>query len=54
MITTVGDPPFPAAFTEAGTMVAKMEHIWHTARRYARQHGYEYTGSYGVIGVAPT
>ena len=53
-IIRVGTPPFPAKLLESGRMIAKIEHIWHSARRYARQHGYEYTSSYGVIGVAPT
>lgn len=53
-IQLVGDPPFPATQNEGGTMVSKVEHIWHSARRYANQHGYQYDSSYGVIGVAPT
>jgi hypothetical protein len=54
VIVTVGDPPFPAALTEAGTMLAKMEHVWHAARRYAKRHGHRYDQSYGVVDVAPT
>jgi hypothetical protein len=53
-IVLVGSPPFPAAQLESGQMLAKMEHIWHAARRWAQQNGYEYTSTYGVIGVAPT
>jgi hypothetical protein len=49
----VGDPPFPAKEIE-GRMIAKVEHIWHSVRRWAKQNGYQYTSSYGVIGVAPT
>ena len=54
MITLQGNPPFPAFLTEHGTMLAKMEHIWHSARRWAKQHGHKYDSTYGVIGVAPT
>lgn len=53
MIIKIGVPPFPAKQTESG-YIAKIEHIWHSARRYAKLHGFEYTSSYGVIGVAPT
>ena len=53
MIIRIGSPPFPAKQTEFG-YTAKIEHVWHSARRYAKLHGYEYVSSYGVIGVAPT
>jgi hypothetical protein len=53
-VVVVGNPSLPAKLLESGRMIAKMEHIWHAARRYAKQHGYEYTSSYGVIGIAPT
>lgn len=53
MIIKIGTPPFPAAQTEFG-YVAKIEHVWHSARRYAKSNGYEYVNSYGVINVAPT
>jgi len=53
-IVLVGSPPFPAAQLESGRLLAKMEHIWQAARRWAQQNGYEYTSTYGVIGVAPT
>lgn len=52
-VVLVGNPPFPAKEME-GRMIAKVEHIWHSARRYAKQNGYQYTSSYGVVGVAPT
>jgi hypothetical protein len=51
-VVLVGDPPFPAKETD-GRMVAKVEHVWHAARRYANRHGYRYTSSYGVVRVAP-
>jgi hypothetical protein len=53
MIIKLGDPPFPVAQVD-GRYVAKLEHVWHAARRYAKRHGYAYTSSYGVVGVAPT
>lgn len=53
MIITLGDPPFPVAIGN-GQFIAKLEHVWHSARRYAKRHGYQYTSSYGVVGVAPT
>lgn len=54
MIVKLGIPPLPAAQTENGTFLAKIEHLWHSAKRYAQINGYEYDNSYGVIGVAPT
>ena len=54
MAIKLGSPPLPAVQTEHGTFLAKMEHVWHSAGRYAELHGYEYDNSYGVIGVAPT
>lgn len=53
MILKLGDPPFPVTVSE-GRCSAKLEHVWHSARRYAKRHGHQYTSSYGVIGVAPT
>ena len=53
-IVLVGNPPLPAAKLESGRMLAKMEHLWQAARRWAKQNGYEYTSTYGVVGVAPT
>ena len=52
-IVLVGNPPFPAKAV-GSCMVAKVEHIWHSARRWAKQNGYKYVASYGVEGVAPT
>lgn len=52
-IILVGNPPFPVKEV-GGRMIAKMEHIWHSARRWAKAHGYKYSPSYGVEGVAPT
>ena len=54
MILKLGDPPFPAKQTEDGRFIAKLEHVWHAARRYAKRHGYKYDDSYGVINIAPT
>ena len=53
MIIKIGSPPFPAAQTKFG-YTAKIEHVWHSARRWAKLHGYRYENSYGVIDVAPT
>lgn len=53
MILKLGDPAFPVALVE-GRFTAKVEHVWHAARRYANRYGYFYTSSYGVEGVAPT
>ena len=53
MIIRIGSPPFPAAQTESGC-TAKIEHVWHSARRWAKIHNYGYENSYGVIGIAPT
>jgi hypothetical protein len=53
MIIRIGKPPFPAKRTELG-YVAKIEHIWHSARRWAKINGYRYEPSYGVVDVAPT
>lgn len=52
MILKLGDPPLPVAVAE-GRFIAKLEHVWHSARRYAKRHGYRYESRYGVIGVAP-
>jgi hypothetical protein len=52
-VILVADPPFPAKQCDE-YLIAKVEHIWHSARRWAARHGYQYTSSYGVVGVAPT
>jgi hypothetical protein len=52
-VVLVGNPPFPAKEVSS-FMVAKVEHIWHSARRWAGISGYKYVPSYGVEGVAPT
>jgi hypothetical protein len=53
MIIKLGDPPFPAHL-DSDLATAKVEHVWHAARRYAKRHSHRYTSSYGVEGVAPT
>jgi hypothetical protein len=35
-VVLVGNPPFPAKEID-GLMVAKIEYIWHSVRRWARQ-----------------
>lgn len=39
---------------EDGTVTVPIENIWQRVRRWARRNGYEWNGSYGVVGVAPT
>lgn len=52
-IVLVGNPPFPGK--EVGScIVAKVEHIWHSVRRWAKLNGYRYVPGCGVEGVAPT
>lgn len=53
MIIKLGDPPFPVHL-DNDLATVKVEHVWHAAKRYAKRHGYRYTSSYGVEGVAPT
>lgn len=53
MIIKIGIPPFPAMRTEFG-FIAKIEHVWHSARRWAKINGCIYESTYGVIDVAPT
>jgi hypothetical protein len=52
-IIRLGTPAFPVKVTEHGTFVAKLEHVWQAARRYAKQNGYNVVETYGVVGVAP-
>lgn len=52
-IIKLGSPPVPVKITEHGTCIAKLEHVWQAARRYARQNGYKVVETYGVMGVAP-
>ena len=53
MIIEIGSPSFPAKQTEFG-YTAKIEHVWHSARHWAKLHGYRYENSYDVINVSPT
>ena len=52
-IIRLGLPAFPVKITEHGTFIAKLEHVWQAARRYAKRNGYKIVETYGVIGVAP-
>lgn len=54
MIVRIGDPAFPAKLIDDGRWLAKIEHVWQAARRYAKKHDYHYDSSYGVTSVAPT
>ena len=53
-VIKLGTPPFPARVMDEGRLIAKVEHVWHSVRRWAKQHGHEYRSSYDVIGVGPT
>ena len=52
-VIRLGNPAVPVKITETGTCLAKLEHIWKGARRYARKNGYNVMETYGVVGVAP-
>lgn len=52
-VIKLGSPAIPVKLTDYGTCLAKLEHIWQAARRYARQNGYKVVETYGVMGVAP-
>jgi hypothetical protein len=52
-VIKLGSPAIPVKITETGTCLAKLEHVWQAARRYARQNGYKVVETYGVMGVAP-
>jgi hypothetical protein len=52
-IIRLGNSAFPVKITEYGTCLAKLEHFWQAARRYAKRNGYNVVETYGVIGVAP-
>jgi hypothetical protein len=52
-IPRLGNPAFPVKITESGTCLAKLEHVWQAARRYAKRNGYKIVETYGVMGVAP-
>ena len=52
-IIRLGSPAFPVKITEHGTCVAKLEHVFQAARRYAKRRGYNVVETYGVVGVAP-
>ena len=52
-IIRLGSPAIPVKVTEQGTFIAKLEHIWRAARKYAEWRGYNVIDTYGVIGVAP-
>lgn len=52
-VIRLGSPQVPVKITEYGTYLAKLEHVFQAARRYARRRGYKVIESYGVMGVAP-
>ena len=52
-IIKLGQPAIPVKLLDNGTCLAKLEHLWQAARRYAKKHELKISESYGVIGVAP-
>jgi hypothetical protein len=52
-VIRLGSAAIPVKITETGTCLAKLEHVWQAARRYAKQNGYNVVETYGVVGVAP-
>lgn len=52
-VIKLGNPAIPVKKTEHGTYLAKLEHVWQAARRYAKRNGYKVVETYGVMGVAP-
>jgi hypothetical protein len=52
-VVLVGCPPIPAIVCKDGRMMAKLQHIWHSGRRYGKRHGYLYVPSYGIEGIGP-
>lgn len=51
-IIKLGNPPLPVKLLANGRGLAKLEHLWQAARRFARRRGYKVIESYGVVGVA--
>jgi hypothetical protein len=52
-VIRLGSPAIPVKITQYGTCLAKLEHVWQVARRYAKRNGYKVVETYGVMGVAP-
>lgn len=52
-IIRLGNPAFPVKIIAAGTYLAKLEHVWQAARRYAKRDGCRVVETYGVVGMAP-
>jgi hypothetical protein len=52
-IIKLGSHVLPVKILTNGKCLAKLEHIWQAARRYAKRNGYKIVESYGVVGVAP-
>jgi len=52
-VIKLGNPAIPVKITKTGTCLAKLEHVWLAARRYAKRNGYKVVETYGVMGVAP-
>ena len=52
-VIRLGNPAIPVKITEYESCLAKLEHVWLAARRYAKRNGYNVVETYGVGGVAP-
>lgn len=52
-VIRLGSPEVPVKITEAGTCLAKLEHVWQAARRYAKRRRLQVEETYGVVGIAP-
>lgn len=40
-VIRLGSPAIPVKITEQGTCLAKLEHVWQAARRFAKRNGYK-------------
>jgi hypothetical protein len=52
-IISLGSPAISVKITEYGTRLAKLEHIWRAARKYAKEYRYKIVETCGVIGIVP-
>lgn len=52
-VIRLGNPAIPVRISDYGICLAKLEHVWQAARRYAKRHGYSVVETYGVVDVAP-
>lgn len=52
-VIRLGNPAVPVKITGGGTYLAKLEHVWQAARRYAKQHRYDGIETYSVADISP-